>query len=116
MQFFGISLGKKKEGVDQGQKPGGGIKQQIAQVATIVNRYQTTLVAIFVALLLAVTSLRMLHYMNPPVDDEKVQDALSKNTKIRIDPKVVQKIEQLQDSGTTTTPQVESGRTNPFTE
>jgi hypothetical protein len=60
----------------------------------------------------------MLHYMDPPIDDTKVQDILAKNKKIRIDPKVVDKLNQLQDSGTTTPPaaQVESGRTNPFTE
>jgi hypothetical protein len=115
MQLFG--LGKKPEGSEaQGKKPAADIKKQLLKLLRYASRYETSLVALMVAVLLTITSLRMLHYMDPPIDDSKVQESLSKSTKVRIDPKIVQKIEQLQATGTTTTPSVESGRTNPFTE
>jgi hypothetical protein len=122
MQLFG--LGKKETGnadqaADKAAKdPAKDLRKQLIRVLKLADHYETTIIAVAVAALLAITSLRMLHYMDPPIDDTKVQDILAKNKKIRIDPKVVDKLNQLQDSGTTTPPaaQVESGRTNPFTE
>jgi hypothetical protein len=64
----------------------------------LAARYETTIVALAVALL-AITSLRMLHYMSPQTDDAKVQETLTKNKKIRIDQKTVEKLKQLQDNG-----------------
>jgi hypothetical protein len=117
MQLFGINIGKKADTDNaQARKPVADIKKQLNQLLKLAGRYETSLVALIVAVLLTITSLRMLHYMDPPVDDSKVQDSLSKSTKVRIDPKIVQRINQLQETGTTTTPSVETNRTNPFTE
>jgi hypothetical protein len=98
------------------KKPKTDIKQQLQSVIKLAAHYETTLVALAVAGLLAVTSLRMLKYMDPQVDDTKVQESISKSTKARIDPKIVDKIKQLKGSGTPTPTKVESGRSNPFTE
>jgi hypothetical protein len=120
MQLFGI--GKKPAGneAQTGNKApknqAANLKRQLELIIKLARRYETTIIAVAVATLLTITSLRMLHYMDPQVDDAKVQDILAKNKKVRIDPKIVQKLQQLQDSGTTTTTRVESGRTNPFTE
>jgi|GEM_PF-5385507 len=117
MQLLGMSIGKKAaEDSGQAEKSKVDLKSQLKQLLDLASRYETSIIALLIAGLLTVTALRMLRYTDPPIDDTKVQAALSKNTKTRIDPKVVQKIGQLQDSGTTTTPQVESGRTNPFSE
>jgi hypothetical protein len=117
MQLLGINLGKKPEdGGAQTKSTSAGIKKQLNQLLKLGSRYETSLVALLVATLLTVTSLRMLHYMDPPVDDSQVQQSLAKSTKIRIDPKIVQRIGQLKESGTTTPTKVEGNRTNPFTE
>jgi hypothetical protein len=119
MQLFGI--GKKSEEAGQaGEKasknPAADIKKQLSHVLATAEHYETTIIAVAVAVLLTLTSLRMLHYMDPPIDDNKVQDILSKNKKIRIDSSIVDKLKQLQDSGTTAPTKVESNRSNPFTE
>jgi hypothetical protein len=117
MQLFGK---KRADGAEssgeQAKKPKADIKQQLQSVIKLASRYETLLVALAVATLLAVTSLRMLKYMDPQIDDAKVQESLSKSTKTRIDPKIVDKIKQLKESGTPTPTKAESGRSNPFTE
>jgi hypothetical protein len=119
MQLFG--LGKKKaDDTSEGEpkSPKADIKQQLGHVLKFAERYETTIVALAIAALLSVTSLRMLHYMDPQIDDAKVQESLAKNKKSQINPKVVEKIKQLQDNGATppSTAVGGSGRTNPFTE
>jgi hypothetical protein len=115
-------VGKKKAAKDDQStkhkaKPGlNDIKHKAKQWLEVASRYQATIIALAVALLLALTSLRMLRYMNPPVDDNQVQKNLSKFKQIRIDPKIVQKIEQLQSTGTSASPKIENSRTNPFSE
>lgn len=121
MQLFGTS--KKQGGKEGGQpakqqkKPGlNDIKRQGEHWLQLALHYQTTIIALAVALLLAFTALRMLRYTDPPVDDNQVQQNLSKFKQVRINPKLVQKIEQLQDSGASAAPNLEGGRTNPFSE
>jgi hypothetical protein len=120
MQFFRSnkkpSDNPNQADVKGGKKPKADIKHQLRKILKLASRYETTLIALAVATLLALTSLKMLHYMDPPIDDGRVQDSLSKYKKVHIDPKVVEKIKQLQDSGTSTNPNLENGRTNPFTE
>jgi hypothetical protein len=123
MQLLGINIGKKPaENAAQSDpkavKKTGDIKQQLNHVLKFTARYETTIVALAVALLLAVTSLRMLHYMNPQTDDAKVQEVLAKNNKIKIDQKTVERLKELQANGASTpTPtKTQAGRTNPFTE
>jgi hypothetical protein len=123
MQLLGINIGKKPaENVAQSDpkavKKSGDIKQQINHFIKLTARYETTIVALAVALLLAITSLRMLHYMSPQTDDEKVQEVLAKNSKIKIDQKTVERLKQLQDNGASTPAptKTQSARTNPFTE
>jgi hypothetical protein len=123
MQLFG--KGKKSQdnasqpdSAKAAKKPAADIKHQLNQALKLAARYETTIVALAVASLLAVTSLRMLHYMSPPVDDAKVQETLTKNKKVRIDQKTVEKLKKLQDNGAKppTPTQTQTGRTNPFTE
>jgi hypothetical protein len=123
MQLFG--LGKKSQddssqtaSTKAAKKPAADLKHQLNQLVKLAARYETTIVALAVALLLAITSLRMLHYMSPPVDDAKVQETLEKNKKIRIDQKTVEKLKQLQDNGAKppAPTKTQTGRTNPFTE
>jgi hypothetical protein len=119
MQLFGkgkIADDAGQAGVKTDKNPSGDIKKQLGRVLKLAAHYETTIIAVAVAALLTLTSLRMLHYMDPPIDDNKVQDILTKNKKIRIDPKVVDNLKQLQDSGTTAPTHVDSNRTNPFTE
>jgi hypothetical protein len=117
MQLFG--LGKKKaEGSAEGepQNPKADIKQQVGRALKLAERYETTIVALAIAALLSVTSLKMLHYMDPQIDDTKVQETLAKNKKSQINPKTVEKIKQLQDNGATPPSTAGSSRSNPFTE
>jgi hypothetical protein len=123
MQLLGINIGKKPAENEaqsdlKAAKKSGDIKQQLNHVLKITARYETTIVALAVALLLAITSLRMLHYMNPQTDDAKVQEVLAKNNKIKIDQKTVERLKQLQANGASTPAptNTQSGRTNPFTE
>jgi hypothetical protein len=120
MKLFGSGKKSSENGSQADDKaaknPAADIKKQLAHLLKLAERYETAIIAVAVAALLAVTSLRMLHYMDPQIDDSKVQDIVAKNQKVRIDSKVVDRLKQLQESGTTTTPKVDSGRTNPFTE
>lgn len=119
MKLLGLKFGEKsidpktakaktKEKVD--------LKSQLRAKLALAARYQTTIIALAVVGLLGLTALRMLHYTDPPVDENRVEENLSKFKQIRIDPKVVQKIDQLQKGGTSTGPIIENGRTNPFSE
>ena len=121
MELFGLKLGKKKtnEGQQNGIKksPKTDLKRHLNQYANLALRHESSIIALAVAALLALTSLRMLQYMDPQVDDAKVQESISKSKKVKIDPETVQRLNSLQDSGTTTSPQLEpSQRTNPFSE
>src|SRR5438132_1829807 len=110
MEIFGLKLGKKAADAKAGQtdKAGGKLKPDLKSrakaKAAAATRYQTTIIALAVAGLLGLTALRMLHYTNPPADANRVEQNLSKFKQIRIDSKTVQKIKQLQNSGTTTGP------------
>jgi hypothetical protein len=117
MQLFG--LGKKKaddSAGDETKKPKADIKQQLGHTFKLAERYETTIVALAIAALLTITSLRMLHYMDPQIDDAKVQETLAKNKKSQINPKVVEKIKALEDNGATPPSTAGSSRSNPFTE
>jgi hypothetical protein len=81
-----------------------------------VSKYQAAIMLIVVGGLLALTALRMLHYANPPADDKKIQENLTKFKKIHIDQKTVQRIEQLKDSEAAPGTSIENSRTNPFAE
>jgi hypothetical protein len=118
---LGLKLGKKTEDTTGGapqdpKKSKPDIKSQLKAKAKLAARYQSTIIALAVVGLLGLTTLRMLHYTDPPVDENRVEQNLSKFKQIRIDSKTVQKINQLQNSGTRTGPQIENGRTNPFSE
>jgi len=122
MKLFGLELGKKQGG--NAQSPGGeakkksslDLKPKLKAGLKLLNHHEATVVALAVSLLLAATALRMLHYMDPPVDDTKVQENLSKVKRIRIDSKTTQRLTQLQESGTSTGTNLGGGRTNPFSE
>ena len=122
MELLGLKLGRKKDqpGKDthsaQANRPALDLKGRLKVVIKFADRYQMTIIALAVAGLLGVTALRMLHYTDPPVDETRVEQDLAKFKQIRIDSKTVQKIQQLQNSGTSTGPQLEDGRTNPFSE
>lgn len=92
------------------------LKAQVQKYSRAASRFQTTIIALVVVGLLALTTLRMLRYMDPPIDNSQVQANLSKSKQIHINQKDVQKIKQLQDSGTSARPDLEGGRTNPFSE
>ena len=119
MSLLGIKLGKKSEDGQKSGKPQKeklDLRSQLQAKLKLAAKYQTTIIALAIAGLLGLTALRMLHYTDAPVDENRVEQNLSKFKQIRIDSKTVQKIQQLQNSGTNTGPQLESGRSNPFNE
>jgi hypothetical protein len=120
MQILGIGKKSDSSETQSAVKTSGSLvanlNNQLKRILKLTAHYETTIIAIAVAAVLAATSLRMLHYVDPPIDDSRVQDIVAKNKKVRIDPKTVQKLQQLQDSGSTPTVKVENGRINPFTE
>jgi hypothetical protein len=121
MQLFGTGKKTTEGGAqteDKAKKSAADLKKQLNHLLKLVAHYETTIVAVAVAVLLSLTSLRMLHYMDPQIDDSKVQESLAKNKRIHLDPIIVEKIEQLQDNGASTPKPATStnNRTNPFTE
>lgn len=94
----------------------GALKHEAQAALKTVARYQAPIIMILIGALLAITALRMLSYSNPSASDERVQQNLSSFKKIQIDPKVVNRINQLSDSQTSTGTQVKDGRNNPFSE
>lgn len=122
MKVFGIQIGKNpdEQGEQSANKPQQNLiqslKHRLQKFSRQVVRYQISIIVLAVAGLLAVTTLRMLHYMNPPANDTLVQQNIAKYQKTRIDPKIVQKIQALQTGGSTPAPNIQNGRTNPFSE
>lgn len=119
MKVFGIQIGKgdpqstaNKEKLNVVQS----LKRQSKQLGQRILRYQATIIFLAVAGLLALTAVRMLRYSSPPINDARVQQNIAKYQKTRIDPKIVQKIKALQSGGGTSTPNIQNGRTNPFSE
>jgi hypothetical protein len=90
--------------------------KQFDKSVKFISKYQVAVVLIVIGGLLALTALRMLHYSNPPANDARIQENLSKFKKIYIDQKTVQRIEQLQDSKVSPGTNIQNGRTNPFAE
>jgi hypothetical protein len=90
--------------------------KDINKLLRIVIKYRVAVIMIFIGGLLTLTALKMLHYSDPPADDARIQENLSKFKKIRIDQKTVQRIDQLQDSQVAPGTSIENGRTNPFAE
>jgi hypothetical protein len=123
MKLFGLKLGR--EPADAGKAAAAGktkkkfsldLRSRLGGILQVVSHFQTTIIALAVVGLLAITALRMLQYTDPAVDQDRLQANLSKFKQIRIDSQTVSKIRQLQGSGTTTGPVIETGRTNPFSE
>ncbi len=94
----------------------GELKKSLKKIALFVGRFQTMIVILLLAFCLAFATLRMLSYANPAPSEEKIQENLGKIKQVRIDPKTIERIKQLSDSKTSTTPQLQPGRTNPFAE
>jgi hypothetical protein len=124
MKLLGLELGKKQtagEGsvdpsVETKPKLNFDIKKQLQGVLTQAVRFQVTIIALVVVGLLALTALRMLHYSDPGSDEARVQDNISKFKQIHLDHKTVQKINSLSSSQTSTSPNIENNRSNPFSE
>jgi hypothetical protein len=120
MNLLGMKIGKEAQAANKGgkpqQKPKADLKSQLQAKLKLLARYQTTIIALAIVGLLGLTALRMLHYTDPPIDENHVEQNLSKFKQIRVDSKTVQRIQQLQNSGTKTGPVIENGRTNPFSE
>lgn len=124
MDLFGLKLGKKQaDPKDQtnSNKPAGKnlqaeLQAQARQLLEKILKYRVSIIALVVAGLLTMTALRMLQYMDPPVSEDQVQQNLAQYEKTHINQKVVEKIKQLQASGTSASPNIENGRTNPFAE
>ena len=98
------------------KKSSANLKYQIHKGLNLVIKFQVVIIAVSIGLLLAITALRMISYSNPSASDEKIQQNLSKLKKINIDPKVVERIEQLSDTQTSTNVNVRDSRNNPFSE
>lgn len=119
MKVFGIQIGKRNTQHAAGKEKRSAmqsLKDQFRQLGRQILRYQTTIIFLVVAGLLALTATRMLRYSNPPINDARVQQNMAKYQKTRIDPKIVQKIKALQSGGSTSSPVIQDGRTNPFSE
>jgi hypothetical protein len=122
MKLFGVTLGKTKgsKDVEPGAQPKAkmnfDVKHQVQELTAKAERFQITIITLAVVGLLAITALRMMHYADPAADDTRVQENLSKFKQIHIDQKTVQKIKSLKDSQTSTSPNIEGNRSNPFSE
>lgn len=92
------------------------LKHKVQAAIKTGVRYQAPIIMVLIGALLAITALRMLSYSNPAPSDERVQQNISKFKKININPKVVERINQLSDSQTSTGTNVKDGRNNPFSE
>jgi hypothetical protein len=118
MKIMGLELGIGKPKGDKAATKANKLdaKRQLREALNLAARYQVTIIAVAVVGLLALTALRMMHYADPATDDSKVQDNLSKFKQVHIDQKLVQRINQLNDSHTSASPSLGSNRSNPFSE
>lgn len=117
MKLFGINIGKAKESED-GSKPeqNGSIKKSLKLYGDKLSKHQAFAIILLVVAVLALTSLQMLRFTDPPVDDVRAQENISQLKRIKLDDNVAQQIKNLQDSNASASPSINTGRTNPFSE
>ncbi len=115
MKLFGINIGKKLNEDDKSSSTSSA-KAAIGRYTAFVAKHQAVIITLAVTAVLALTSLQMLHFTNPPVDDARAQENISKLKRIKIDDDIVQQIQSLQASNATASPDVDEGRVNPFSE
>ncbi len=112
MKLFGINLGKKSESKESTDS----LRKSLDKYIAIVARHRAFLITMMVVLVLAITSLQMLKFTDPPVDETRAQENVSKLKRIKLDDNIVEQIKQLRDSDATASPNIDKGRTNPFSE
>jgi hypothetical protein len=102
---------KEKKGLLEGLN----LRKRFSRAAAFVIRYQVVIMAVFVGGLLGITAIRMLHYANPTMNQDKYQQDLSQFKTVHIDKKTVDRINQLNDTGVAPGTDI-TNRTNPFAE
>lgn len=116
MKLFGIQLGKQPAKDGEDTAPSKDLKQTLLELVNKFDRYRTFIILLAVAGLLGATALRMAHYLDPPPNDQRVSDNLAKIKSVKIDPKAVQRIKDLNASNAKATSSFQGNRTNPFAE
>jgi hypothetical protein len=127
MKLFGINIRPKQKKANANavtsannavvkMSPRSDIKQKIKQLLELAIKYQITIIVVAIVSLLSITALKMLNYADPSTDDVAVQENLKKFHQIHINQKAVDKIKALKESQASTGTNLESGRSNPFSE
>jgi hypothetical protein len=127
MKLFGINIRPKQKKANANavtsannavvkMSPRSDIKQKLKQLLELAIKYQITIIVVAIVSLLSITALKMLNYADPSTDDVAVQENLKKFHQIHINQKAVDKIKALKESQASTGTNLESGRSNPFSE
>lgn len=114
MQLF--SKKTDKEGEATSSKSSAELRQQLNHALKELTRFETFIIVLVVTALLGFTTLKMLHFVDPPIDEIQSEANKGQYKKITIDPKSIQRIKDLVDSKAQPAPNIDSGRSNPFTE
>lgn len=115
MKILGIKLGGSNKKADDATKAGG-LGQLLHNLRKIISRYHTLAMVLLVGAILALSAFKMLGYVDPAADPDRAAENATKLKRITIDPKIVERIKQLNDSQTTTSPNFPDDRSNPFSE
>jgi hypothetical protein len=127
MKLFGINIRPKQKKANANavtsannavvkMSPRSDIKKKLKQLLELAIKYQITIIVVAIVSLLSITALKMLNYADPSTDDVAVQENLKKFHQIHINQKAVDKIKALKESQASTGTNLESGRSNPFSE
>ncbi len=103
---------KKAEDVSAAES----VKAKGRVLLAYISRYQVIIIALAVAAILSFASLQMLHLIDPPVDEDYANQIAQQTKTIRINSKDIDQIKSLTDSQTTSSPNLDPNRQNPFSE
>lgn len=120
MKIFGINLGKsetpKQDELGAGKEKKSSLVGDLKGFSKKIVGHQLFFVILLIALVVALTALQMLRYSDPPADENRAQENITKVKRIVIDENVVSQINELRDPGVSASPDINSSRTNPFNE
>ena len=93
-----------------------GIKKILSRLSGLLARFESLIIILLCGILLALAATKMLRLIDPPINEDRVQENTAKLKQIHIDQKIIERIKQLSDSKTSPKPNFQSDRTNPFSE
>ncbi len=88
--------------------------QQLLQAINSLGRYKLIIGLLLIVGMVSYIDFRIDHYTGTQSDQAQLEESLSKIKRVRFNSTAIEQIKQLEDPGTTVSPDLPENRTNPF--